>query len=108
MSLRTEPRLAKEASVRIFGMDSKGRPIHQSATTIDISKHGARVAGVRCWDYPGETVGVRHGSEKARYRVVWVGLPGTPVEGQVGLICMEPGKYIWDVLPPASEVRNEP
>jgi hypothetical protein len=99
---RTEPRLSKEASIRIFGMDSRGRPINQPAKTVDISQHGARVNGIKCWDYPGETVGIRYGMEKARYRVVWVGLPGTPVDGQIGVVCVETGKYIWDVSPPAA------
>lgn len=108
MSIRTEPRLAKEAAVRIFGLDSKGKPVNQQANTVDISQHGARIAGVRCWDYPGETIGIRYGTEKARYRVVWIGLPGTAVDSQVGLVCVEPGKYIWDVLPPSPERRTDP
>jgi len=86
-------------------MDSRGRPINQPAQTIDISQHGARVNGIKCWDYPGETVGIRYGLEKARYRVVWVGLPGTQVDGQIGVVCVEHGKYIWDVLPPAAQVN---
>ncbi len=96
--------MAKKADVRIFGMDSKGHPINVPAYTLDISKRGARLSGVRYWDYPGETIGVRYGTEKARYRIVWVGLPNSPVDGQVGLQCVE-SKYIWDVAPPAEEVR---
>src|SRR5512140_1343574 len=103
MSQRTEPRLEKRADVRIFGMDSKGRPINVPASTIDISKHGARLMGVRSWDYPGETIGIRYGTEKARYRIVWIGLPSSPVESQVGLYCVDQGKYIWDFAPPTAE-----
>jgi hypothetical protein len=105
MSLRTEPRLAKESAVRIFGLDSKGHAVSQPATTMDISKHGARIAGVNCWDHPGETIGIRYGMEKARYRVVWVGLPGTPVESQIGVQCVEYGKYIWDG--PTADEKHE-
>lgn len=84
-------------------MDSKGHPINLPAKTVDISMHGARISGVNCWDYPGETVGIRCGTEKARYRIVWVGLPGTPLEGQIGVTCVDTGKYIWDVTPPTAE-----
>lgn len=104
MSLRTEPRMAKQANVRIFGMDSKGKPINLPAYTMDVSKHGARLTGVRSWDYPGETIGIRYGTEKARYRIVWIGLPNSPVEGQVGLYCVDHGKYIWDFTPPATDL----
>jgi len=103
MPQRFEPRLAKQASVRIFGMDSKGHPINQAATTMDVSKRGARLAGVRGWDYPGETIGIRYGTEKARYQIVWVGLPNSPVDGQIGCMCVESGKYIWDFSPPTAE-----
>lgn len=95
--------MTKLASVRIFGMDSKGRPVNLPAYTMDISKYGARLTGVRSWDYPGETVGIRYETEKARYRIVWVGLPNSPVEGQVGLYCVDQGKYIWDFAPPMAE-----
>jgi len=84
-------------------MDSKQRPVNVPASTLDISKHGARLTGVNCWDYPGETVGIRFGTEKARYRIVWVGLPNSPVDGQIGLQCVDEGRYIWDVVAPASE-----
>ena len=86
-------------------MDSKEHPINVPAWTIDISKHGARLSDVRNWDSPGETVGLRYGNQKARYRIVWVGLPNSPVDGQVGLQCVE-GKYIWDVALPIEEVEH--
>ena len=63
---RSEPRILKQAPVRIFGMDSKGQPVNLAAATVDVSKHGARLTGVRGWDRPGEVVGVRYGVEKAR------------------------------------------
>jgi PilZ domain len=96
MSLRSEPRLSKEAAVRIFGLDSKGKPVNQHAKTIDISQHGVRLSGVSAWEYPGESVGITYEDEKCRYRVVWVGLPGTRIDGQIGLSCLETGKYIWE------------
>jgi hypothetical protein len=93
----------QEAPVRIFGMDSQGHPIHLATNTLDVSKSGARLKGLRCWDFPGEVIGVRHGMEKARFRIVWVGPPGTPTDGQIGLQCIEAGRYIWGVMPPSSD-----
>jgi PilZ domain len=108
MSKRSEPRLPQEAAVRIFGIDSQGHPINVATNTLDISRSGVRLGGVRSWDFPGEIIGVRHGMEKARFRIVWVGSPGTPMEGQLGLQCVESGRYIFGVLPPTSDTRPEP
>jgi hypothetical protein len=105
MSVRTEPRMTKQANVRIFGMDSKGRPINLPVSTVDISKHGARVTGVKSWDYPGDTIGIRYGTEKARYRIVWIGLPNSQIDGQVGLYCVDQGRYIWDFAAPVAEMQ---
>ncbi len=100
MPARSEPRQNQESPVRIFGMDSAGRPVNLSAWTVDVSRHGARIKGVNDWSAPGETIGVRHGQEKARFQIVWVGEDGTPRQGHIGLLCVEAGKYIWGVAAP--------
>ena len=105
---RTEPRTLKEAPIRVFGMDSQGRPVNLPAQTVDVSRHGARVSGVQNWSHPGEIVGVRYGTEKARYRIVWIGTAGTPFAGQIGLQCVEAGKYIWDALPSVPSTAPKP
>jgi PilZ domain-containing protein len=87
-------------------MDSAGRPINQTGWTVDISRHGARLKGLPFWSGPGETIGVRYGTEKARFKVVWIGKPGTPQEGQVGLFCLEPEKFTWAIKAPAAEART--
>jgi hypothetical protein len=107
MIQRTERRVRQESPVRIFGMDGSGRAINVSAWTVDVSHHGARVRGVNDWSAPGETVGVRHGAEKARFRIVWVGEDGTPHQGQIGLLCVEAGKYIWGVSAPAASNADD-
>jgi PilZ domain-containing protein len=106
LQTRSEPRTSHESPVRVFGMDSAGRPINQTAWTVDVSRHGARLRGSPYWNGPGETIGVRCGTEKARFKVVWVGKPGTPQEGQVGLLCIEPEKFIWGISAPTTEART--
>ena len=92
---RSEPRTAREASVRIFGLDAVGHPINKMAWTVDISRRGVRLKGITFRVRPGETVGVRYGTEKARYKVVWIGDPATPLQGEMGLLCMESDRVIW-------------
>ncbi len=94
---RSEPRTEQQLPVRVFGLDDKGNPINQPAWTVDISRHGARLRGVPFWRSPGDTIGLRSGTEKARYKIVWVGEAGTPQEGQIGVVCVEAGKFIWNV-----------
>jgi hypothetical protein len=106
LQTRSEPRASHESAVRVFGLDSAGKPINQTGWTVDISHRGARLRGLPCWSGPGETIGVRHGTEKARYKVMWVGQQGTPQEGQIGLLCMEAGKCIWGVELPNIAART--
>jgi PilZ domain len=96
MSQRIEARKSRESLVRVFGMSSQGRAVSVSARTVDVSQHGARICGVSDWDAAGEIIGVRYGTEKARFRIVWVGAAGSTLEGQIGLQCLETGKYIWE------------
>jgi hypothetical protein len=85
----------KHLTVRIWGLDSGGRAVNQEASTVDISAQGVRLSGVCSWNAPGEVVGLRYLNDKARYRIVWVGKPGTGLAGQLGLHCLDEGKVIW-------------
>ena len=103
---RAELRNHQESPIRIFGLDPSGQAINVPAWTVDVSRHGARIRGVRDFSAPGETVGVRHGVEKARFRIVWVGKSGTAADGQIGLRCVEDGKYIWGVAAPEASAAH--
>ena len=85
---------------------AQGNPLIKQVGRWTSAGHGARLKGLPCWSGPGETIGVRQGTEKARFKVVWIGKPGTPQEGQVGLFCIETGKFIWGVTAPATEART--
>jgi hypothetical protein len=98
---RQRPRFAKSLRVWVRGLDRKGDPFLQSAYTIDISEKGARLEGLGGLTSTGETIEVKHGWRKARYRVTWIGPPGTATANQVGLCCMEESN-IWGGALPAS------
>ncbi len=95
MPLRSEKRLVIALPLRIYGMGSDGKPFTQEAHTVDITRDGARVAGVRQIGVSGEIVGVQYQEEKARFRVMWVGQPGTDKDGQIGIQALEAGKTLW-------------
>jgi hypothetical protein len=102
---RQNPRIP--AAVRVVVRGTDPNPFVHTAYTVDISKTGARLDGVGYLVKPGATVEVQrrwHG--KARYRVVWVGHVGTEQANQLGLICLDPEKNIWDLKLPAGGAED--
>jgi len=73
MDKRPEPRQEAEIPVRVWGMDSEGRPFFQNAKAGNISSDGALLSGIAHPLKPGDVIGVQHGERKARFTVVWVG-----------------------------------
>lgn len=68
-----------------------------SACTFDISDHGARIAGLQETFQNGEVLIVERTSKRAKYKVVWMGKPGTPLGGHAGMVLLEGQESIWDV-----------
>jgi hypothetical protein len=108
MARRREDRVALSVPVRIWGLDTDGKPFSQQAQTIDITRLGARLRGATCSVGTGDIIGVQHVKEKARFRVTWVGKPGTPDQGQIGIHCVEPTKFIWGITLPKALERHRP
>lgn len=94
-SRRREERVPARLPVRVWGMDAYGKPFTHSTSTVDVTRTGARIGAIPCEIQQGDIIGIQHGNEKARFRVAWVGKPGTGRQGQIGVVCAEPGKYIW-------------
>jgi diguanylate cyclase (GGDEF)-like protein len=92
---RREQRFLIALPVQLWGMDIDGAMFEQDAATIDITTTGARLQGITPALQRGCIVGVKHQSSKARYRVVWVGDPGSASERHVGLQLIDGGKFIW-------------
>jgi len=67
------------------------------ANTIDISGMGARLANSGELVQLGEFLNIRYGQREASFRVVWVGVPGSPTAGQAGVECLTPEINIWDL-----------
>lgn len=95
MQRRGQKRIPILLSVRIWGMDAAGKAFIEDVKTFDITACGARLQGLHCRQKPGDVIGVQHAGEKARFKVVWVGAPNTPLQGQIGVFCLEPQKNIW-------------
>src|SRR5271169_2075622 len=96
MGERREPRTETKMPARIFGTDTNGKIFTENVFTVDISQSGAKLGGVQARIKPGEIIGVSHGQSKSRFTVKWVGEPGTPRAGQIGVLNLTSEKYIWE------------
>ena len=106
MGKRREPRKPVELAVRIFGTDSNGKIFSENLTTVDISQNGAKVQGLKAKVKVDEIVGATCGKNRAHFRVKWAGGAGTPAEGQIGLLNLNPEKPFWDALLPHGVADN--
>lgn len=96
MGQRREPRKDQTVPVRIFGTDVYGKPFSENISTLNVSREGAKLSGVKAEIKPGEIIGLTYGKNKARFCVKWVGQPGTPQQGQIGISNATSGTSIWD------------
>ncbi|MFQ5926043.1 MAG: PilZ domain-containing protein [Terriglobia bacterium] len=96
MGRRREQRLVITLPAKISGRDFNNNPFVQDCETVDISRTGCRLRWIACLRGAGDTVEIHYGKEKARYKVSWIGEPGSKREGHVGLRVLD-NKYIWGV-----------
>lgn len=106
MGKRREPRKAMQVPVRIFGTDVDGKIFSEKVTTASVSNSGVRLDGVRARLTVDEIVGLTYGTNKVHFRVKWVGIPGTPTEGAVGLVNLTPERPLWDFPLPHPVLDN--
>jgi hypothetical protein len=100
---RHRKRIKVVLPIRVWGTDANGKPFVSLSHTLDVTPTGARIGGVTDAVAPGDRVGITRGMKKAHFRVAWVGTPGTPSEGQIGVELLEAGKDIWGLRLPDPE-----
>jgi hypothetical protein len=93
---RKENRIEAVYPVRLWGMDSSGKPFMEAAATLNVSRSGALLKDAPAKLSVGDTVGLRSGDRKCRFEVIWVGRSGTLDSGYLGLKSVEDGKNVWD------------
>lgn len=91
---RQEPRLQIAVPVKVFP-DSNGVEAH-SCCTYEISLRGARLASLPAITQVGQIIWIQRHNRRARYKVIWIGKPGTPHAAQIGVETLEPGHVIWE------------
>ena len=99
MDRRRQSRVFVDIPVHIWGMDAHSRPFSAPASLRSISGGGATLQGVDVHLKPGEVVDLQYKGTKAQFRVVWLGKPGTEMQGEVGLENLSADIQIWDIDP---------
>jgi PilZ domain len=96
---RRERRLHIAIPIKVFpdprSLDS------QNCVTYEISTVGARLVAPAGVKEIGQIISLQRQNRRARYKVVWIGKPGTPHAGQVGVETIDPNNAIWE-----SEIRT--
>lgn len=91
---RQEGRLHIAVPVKVFP-DTKALE-SQTCCTYEISMAGARLASLPGIKTVGQVICLQRQSRRAKYKVIWIGEPGTQLEGQVGVESLEPTNVIWE------------
>jgi hypothetical protein len=83
--------------VKVSAPENPGSIQQQSACTLDVAGRGARISGVKFSGKAGDAVVVERGNVRSRFKVAWVGAPGTSRDGQLGLQAIEPVRGLWGI-----------
>lgn len=109
MGRRREPRKEIQVPVRVFGTNRSGQVFSEKASTVNVSLQGAELSGVPVGLNVDEIIGLSYGKNRVHFRVKWIGEPGTPRAGHVGLLNISPEKPLWDFpLPPPAPDNHQP
>ncbi|HYX70902.1 MAG TPA: hypothetical protein VE825_17335 [Terriglobales bacterium] len=106
--MKLEKRVQIVLPVKVSPWTEGQRPVFQMVCTFDLSQKGARLGGVRGVKEAGQILVLERSGSRAFYRVMWVGKAGTPQGEQIGVQCIEPDKWIWDINLAELEEQYEP
>jgi len=95
MEKRPESRVLADIPVRVWGMDSDGRPFFQSALAGKLSSEGAQLSHLHHSLKIGDIIGVQYGDKKARFQVIWVKACVAPGRNEAGVRILAQQAVPW-------------
>lgn len=96
MASPVEQRLQIEGlPVKAWGLDADRRPFVLNLVAYEVSYRGARLDGLTCNLTLGDVIAVQYGSQKGRFRVVWMASPSLGQAGQAGIRSVD-DTCIWE------------
>ena len=91
---RREKRLHVAVPVKLFLDPSSAS--YQLCCTYEIAILGARLVAVAGVTKTGQIIWLQRHNRRAKYKVVWIGKPGTQQAEQIGVELLEPNIVIWE------------
>jgi len=93
---RREQRTEVALPLRLRATDASGLPLEQQVTTINISRSGAILKGVRGGIEPGQKICLIRAHKQQEFLVAWVGQADTADAGHIGVSTINSGSVFWD------------
>jgi methyl-accepting chemotaxis protein len=103
---RRDSRIEVSLPVRLTGTDVSRLPLDQEVITINISRQGALLKGVRGRLRPGSKISLGRQHKQEQFRVEWAGEENTAGTGQIGVSSVDPATSFWnDVIETHSQAE---
>lgn len=103
---RQDTRIDISVPVLLAAIDIKGQPLEQEVSTINVSRRGALLRGIRGKIQLGSHVSLTRSQKVEKFLVAWVGNDNTPGAGQIGVSALDPATSFWsDVI--QAQARDE-
>jgi methyl-accepting chemotaxis protein len=103
---RSDRRYNVSVAVTLNATDVDGRAIEQEVMTIDISKRGAHLKGLRGLPHSGTVVTLSRLGKREQFAIAWVGAKNSERAGQIGLSAVNPATSFWNDLIEAQSQRG--
>jgi methyl-accepting chemotaxis protein len=93
---RRDPRIDVALPVQLTTVDVDDQPIEQEVTTLNVSRRGALLKGIRGKVRLGSRAFLARMGKREQFLVAWVGEENTPKAGQIGVSAVDHASAFWN------------
>ena len=93
---RRDPRIAVSLPVRLTATDVSGVALDQEVTTINVSRRGALLRGIRGQLRAGNRISLSRLQRNEEFQVEWAGEANTADAGQIGVSAVNSASSFWN------------
>ena len=105
---RRDRRIDISLKVRLTGADINDKPLDQEVVTVNVSRKGSLLTGIRGEIRLGSHVSLARLGKVEQFLVAWVGEEKTPKAGQIGVSALDPATSFWnDVIETQSQTDGD-